>query len=56
MVIEHNLDIIKSADWVIDLGPKAGNEGGYLVAEGTPELVAECNESITGYFLKEKLN
>lgn len=56
LVIEHNLDIIKSADWVIDLGPKAGNEGGYLVAEGTPELVAECNESITGYFLKEKLN
>jgi len=56
LVIEHNLDIIKSADWVIDLGPKAGSEGGYLVAEGTPELVAECNESITGYFLKEKLN
>lgn len=55
LVIEHNLDIIKSSDWIIDLGPKAGKEGGYLVCEGAPELVAACNESVTGYFLKEKL-
>lgn len=52
VVIEHNLDIIKVADWVIDLGPDGGEEGGYLVAEGTPEEVSKCKNSYTGKFLK----
>ncbi len=52
IVIEHNLDVIKTADWVIDLGPEGGNEGGYLIAEGTPEQVAQVAESYTGQFLK----
>jgi excinuclease ABC subunit A len=53
LVIEHNLDVIKSADWVIDLGPDAGDEGGRVVASGTPEDVARCPESHTGRFLRE---
>jgi excinuclease ABC subunit A len=52
LVIEHNLDVIKSADWVIDLGPEAGDEGGSLVAEGAPERIAECNASHTGHALR----
>ncbi len=56
VVIEHNLDIIKSADHLIDLGPEGGEEGGRLVAEGTPEEVAENAASYTGRFLKEKLS
>jgi len=52
IVIEHNLDVIKTADWVIDLGPEGGNEGGYLIAEGTPEQVAQVAESYTGQFWK----
>ena len=55
IVIEHNLDIIKSADHIIDLGPEGGNEGGRIVAEGTPEEVAKKPGSHTGAFLKEKL-
>ena len=55
-VIEHNVDIIKVADWIIDLGPEGGKNGGYLVAEGTPEEVAKVDKSFTGIFLKEKLN
>ncbi len=55
VIIEHNLDVIKCADYVIDLGPEGGEEGGYLVACGTPEEVAACPESYTGQFLKEKL-
>jgi excinuclease ABC subunit A len=55
LIIEHNLDVIKSADWVIDLGPDAGDEGGQLVAQGTPEQVAECPRSHTGQALKEAL-
>ena len=51
VVIEHNLDVIKCADWVIDLGPEAGEQGGYLVAEGTPEQIAKCKKSYTGKFL-----
>ena len=54
-VIEHNLDIIKVADWVIDLGPEGGKKGGYLVAEGTPEDIVKNKKSYTGKFLKEKL-
>jgi len=51
IVIEHNLDVIKCADWIIDLGPEAGEHGGYLVAEGTPEQIAKCKKSWTGKFL-----
>src|SRR6266545_1647655 len=51
VVIEQNLDVIKYADWVIDLGPEGGDEGGYVIAEGTPEDVAQVKESFTGHFL-----
>jgi len=53
IVIEHNLDVIKSADWVIDMGPEGGSGGGTVVAEGTPEEVAKVHESFTGQFLAE---
>ncbi len=56
LVIEHNLDVIKMADYQIDLGPDGGDRGGALVAAGTPEEVAQCDASITGTYLKEKLN
>jgi len=56
VVIEHNLDVIKSADWIIDLGPEAGDQGGKVVAEGTPEEVAQCETSYTGLALREVLN
>jgi len=56
LVIEHNLDVIKNADWVIDLGPEGGDDGGYLVAEGTPEDVAKVEGSYTGMYLREVLN
>lgn len=55
MVIEHNLDVIKTSDWIIDIGPKGGNLGGYIVAQGTPEEVAENQNSITGKYLKPVL-
>jgi excinuclease ABC subunit A len=55
LVIEHNLDVIKTADWVIDLGPEGGAGGGRIVAAGTPEQIAECAESYTGQFLKATL-
>jgi excinuclease ABC subunit A len=55
IVVEHNLDVIKTADWVIDLGPEGGKEGGRIVAQGTPEEVAEVPESYTGRYLKEYL-
>ena len=55
IIIEHNLDVIKMADHVIDLGPEGGDRGGYLVTQGTPEQVALCKESYTGKFLKSKL-
>src|SRR5262252_7996415 len=51
VVIEHNLDVIKTADWVIDLGPEGGDAGGRVVATGTPEQVAEARESYTGQYL-----
>ena len=53
LVIEHNLDLIRAADWVIDLGPEAGDEGGKIVVEGTPEQVAACAASHTGQALRE---
>ncbi len=55
IVVEHNMEIIKSADWVIDLGPEGGNPGGNLVFAGTPEDLAKCKASHTGKYLKEKL-
>ncbi len=55
LIIEHNMDVIKCADYVIDLGPEGGEKGGYIIATGTPEEVAECGASYTGQFLKEKL-
>jgi len=54
-VIEHNLDVIKSADWVVDLGPEGGAGGGEIVSEGTPEQVAADAHSHTGAFLKRAL-
>ena len=55
LIIEHNLDIIKVADWIIDLGPEGGDRGGELIAEGTPEQVMKIKTSYTGQFLKEHL-
>ena len=55
VVIEHNLDVIKSADWLIDLGPEGGEGGGKVVAQGTPEQVAKAKSSATGQFLAEIL-
>ena len=55
VVIEHNLDIIKSADNIIDLGPDGGDKGGTVVATGTPEEVAKCENSYTGEFLRKIL-
>ena len=56
IIIEHNPDIVKSADWIIDLGPEGGDAGGYVIAEGTPEEVAQVGESYTGQFLSQVLN
>jgi excinuclease ABC subunit A len=55
VVIEHNLDVIKTADYIIDMGPEGGDEGGRIVAEGTPEEVAKNPASHTGRFLKQEL-
>ncbi len=55
LIIEHNLDIIKVADWIIDLGPEGGDRGGELIAEGTPEQVMKIKSSYTGQYLKEHL-
>ena len=56
LIIEHNLDVIKVADHVIDVGPEGGNKGGTIVAEGTPEQVAKIKGSYTGFFLKDELS
>jgi excinuclease ABC subunit A len=53
LIIEHNLDVIRSADWVIDLGPEGGDRGGSIVAEGTPEQIAAARNSYTGQYLKQ---
>jgi excinuclease ABC subunit A len=55
VVIEHNLDVIKTADWIIDLGPEGGSGGGQIIASGTPEQVADCEHSFTGQFLSSVL-
>jgi excinuclease ABC subunit A len=55
IVIEHNLDVIKSADWIVDLGPEGGDEGGQIIAAGTPETLASIKKSYTGQFLKKAL-
>lgn len=55
IIIEHNMDVVKCADWVIDIGPEGGEAGGNVVATGTPELIAECPDSYTGQYLKPKL-
>ena len=56
LVIEHNMDIIKSSDWIIDLGPEGGAKGGMIIATGTPEQVAKSSSSYTGKFLQAELN
>jgi len=56
LVIEHNLDVIKCADWLIDMGPEGGDGGGRLIAEGTPEQIVETAGSYTGEYLKPKLH
>ena len=52
VVIEHHLDVIKNADWIIDLGPYGGEKGGRILAEGTPEQIAKSKKSITGKYLR----
>ena len=54
-MIEHNLEVIKTADWIIDLGPEGGGDGGRIVAEGTPEMIAEAADSHTGRYLEPLL-
>jgi excinuclease ABC subunit A len=56
IIIEHHLDVVKQADWVIDLGPEGGDEGGRIVAQGTPEEVARVKKSFTGQALARLLN
>ena len=56
VVIEHNLDVIKTSDWIIDLGPEGGNAGGQILVEGSPEEVAEHKASFTGNYLRTVLN
>ncbi len=55
VVIEHNLDVIKTADWIIDLGPGGGDRGGQIIATGTPETIAKTKQSHTGHFLARAL-
>jgi excinuclease ABC subunit A len=55
VVIEHNLDVIKTADWIIDLGPEGGDNGGEIIVEGSPETVAKNKLSYTGQYLKKIL-
>src|SRR5205085_12567894 len=55
LVIEHNLDVVKCADWIIDMGPEGGDGGGRVIAEGTPEQIVETPDSYTGQYLKPKL-
>lgn len=52
VIIEHNLDVIKTADWIVDMGPEGGDGGGNIIAKGTPEKIAQAKKSYTGQFLK----
>ncbi len=56
IIIEHNLDVIKSSDWIIDLGPEGGDDGGEVIAIGTPEQIIKNTHSYTGKFLNEIIN
>jgi len=56
VVIEHNMEVIKTADWIVDMGPDGGDKGGNIVFEGTPEQLLNIKESYTGKFLKKTLN
>ena len=56
VVVEHNLDVIKTADWIIDLGPGGGDEGGKIIVEGTPERIIQNKKSLTGEFLKKEFH
>ena len=56
VVIEHNMEVIKCADWIIDLGPEGGDKGGNIVFAGTPDDIVNCKESLTGRYLKNELN
>jgi excinuclease ABC subunit A len=55
VIIEHNPEVIKTADWVIDLGPEGGEKGGFVICEGTPEDLVKCEKSYTGRYLKGKI-
>ena len=55
VVVEHNLELIKCADYIIELGPEAGNEGGYLVGQGSPEFISKISKSNTASYLSKKL-
>ena len=55
IIIEHNLDVLKCADWIIDMGPEGGPHGGKIIAEGSPEEVSKCGQSATAAFLKQYL-
>ena len=55
VVIEHNLDVIKTADYIIDMGPEGGDRGGTVIAQGTPEEIARCKTSYTGIYIKKML-
>ena len=56
VVIEHNLDVIKTADYIIDIGPEGGDRGGTVVAKGTPEQIAKCEKSYTGHYIQKMLD
>jgi excinuclease ABC subunit A len=53
VIIEHNLDVIKNSDWIVDIGPEGGKNGGEIIAQGTPEEIMKVKKSYTGLFLKE---
>jgi excinuclease ABC subunit A len=55
LIIEHNMDVIKCADWIIDIGPEGGKGGGRVLFEGKPEKLAKVKDSFTGFYLKEEL-
>ena len=55
IIIEHNIDVIKCSDYIIDMGPEGGDKGGHIVFNGTPEEIINCKTSITGKYLKEKI-